>query len=57
MADKIDKMMSDYFTGKLDVDIKMRKLEPVITAMMMKISVVVDKNDVVRSGNNNAETR
>lgn len=27
MADKIDKMMSDYFTGKLDVDIKMRKLE------------------------------
>lgn len=27
MADKIDKMLTDYFTGKLDVDIKIRKLE------------------------------
>lgn len=27
MADKIDKMLSDYFTGKLDIDIKLRKLE------------------------------
>jgi hypothetical protein len=32
MADKIDKMLTDYFTGKLDVD---------IIAMMTKISVVV----------------
>lgn len=27
MADKIDHLLTDYFTGKLDVDIKMRKLE------------------------------
>ncbi|MCT0485961.1 RinA family protein, partial [Weissella paramesenteroides] len=27
MADKIDHLLTDYFTGKLDVDIRMRKLE------------------------------
>lgn len=27
MADNIDHLLTDYFTGKLDVDIKMRKLE------------------------------
>ncbi|QDJ58363.1 DUF722 domain-containing protein [Weissella hellenica] len=27
MADKIDHLLTDYFTGKLDVDIKIRKLE------------------------------
>jgi RinA family phage transcriptional activator len=27
MADKIYNMLTDYFTGKLDVDIKIRKLE------------------------------
>lgn len=27
MADKLDHLLTDYFSGKLDVDIKMRKLE------------------------------
>ena len=27
MADKLDKVLSDYFTGRLDMNMKMRKLE------------------------------
>lgn len=27
MADKLDKVLSDYFTGRLDMNMKMRRLE------------------------------
>ena len=27
MADKVDKVLSDYFTGRLDMNMKMRRLE------------------------------
>lgn len=37
MADKIDALLSDYFSGKIDMQIKLRKLE-------LKTSLVHDEN-------------